>query len=427
MKNKSNFSLIAILLLVTTMSILSCQTEPVDLSPTTGNTATVDPQLFDLLEKVTKSTEGNPAQRIVCIDFIYPFKVYIYNSNLEIIGEQAMTGDEQLSAFLGTITSSQSISISYPISTTFADGSVFVVNNNTELKLAIDNCSKEDIIAYCNDMFLDCVWKIPYSQTGDNKYVSGLFDADDDGTLHFQYNDNEYTGTWVFLFINDELHMNINLEGSSPVAQYWNIDRMIEINGSEFTIINSPKNIILKKSCQVTNEYQIGDTGPSNGIVFYDKGSYSLGWRYIEVATEDLELYEWGCANSSIAEANNTGIGKGLYNTAAIVNFHDNLDNYYSNPSICNSQNNGTVAAKNAIQLVSGYNDWFLPSTDELNLIYTNLHLQGLGNLSNSTYWSSTEIGESTVNTILFETGEILTSSKIPSSNTIKTRAIRYF
>jgi len=39
---------------------------------------------------------------------------------------------------------------------------------------------------------------------------------------------------------------------------------------------------------------------------------------------------------------------------------------------------------------INSYNDWFLPSRDELNFMYGNLHMKGLGNFRLEQYWSST-------------------------------------
>lgn len=394
-----------------------------------------DSEIYNLLERVTKA-EDDPMNDIVCIDIVYPINLLIYNSSLQRIGAVTIVGDDNFSAFLGILPADQLLSISYPISTTLADGTEFTVNNNAELKMVIDSCSREDIINYAGNLFctstptaiVPCVWKVQYTATGDNRYLSGYFDVNVDGTIKLFYDNQTYNGSWTFLFINNEFHMNINLEGTSQVALDWNFDRKVIMTPEEIIIENSPKNIHLKKSCQETTNYSVGDTGTAGGIVFYDKGSYSDGWRYAEASLVDLSYFEWGCATSSIGNAQNTAIGKGLYNSSAILDFHDGLVNFYSNPIICSSLNNGTVVARETLGYeLNGKKDWFLPSENELALMHTNLHQQSLGNFSNTLYWSSTENDPTTVKTIDFTNGQIVNTLKVPTSNTVKVRCIRYF
>jgi hypothetical protein len=38
---------------------------------------------------------------------------------------------------------------------------------------------------------------------------------------------------------------------------------------------------------------------------------------------------------------------------------------------------------------INGFNDWFLPSRDELNFMYGNLYLKELGNFRSGLYWTS--------------------------------------
>lgn len=390
--------------------------------------------LYETLKKATnKSREGGEVPP--CVEFVYPLSLRIYDSNLLGIGSTSIKSDVEFSKLLKNLPIGQSLSISYPISTTLKDNTKYTVNNNAELAIALNNCSREDIVRYYNELFIPTVedpinffWRIKYSETGDNTYFSGIFLINPGGYLILYYNNQKYYGTFFFLLVDDKLHVNIHLDGDPEIEKYWNIDREAQVDGNNITIKTNPKDIKLELTYESRKIYKIGDVGPAKGIVFYDKGEYTFGWRYMEVAAKDLKPNEWGCASSAIPNAKNTELGTGLYNTAQIVNYHDSLTNYYTDPSICNNANNGTLAAKDAIKQVQDvYIDWFLPSEVELELIYKNLYLNNLGNFTDSNYWSSSEIDSGNVSTILFKTGEKVSTPKIPEKNTTKARAIRYF
>jgi len=74
-------------------------------------------------------------------------------------------------------------------------------------------------------------------------------------------------------------------------------------------------------------------------------------------------------------------------------------------------------------------NDWFLPSKDELNAMYTELHLQGVGGFTDNEYWSSSENNDAHANDMaqkqFFNTGVQSGGYKTETGN--DTRACRAF
>lgn len=161
--------------------------------------------------------------------------------------------------------------------------------------------------------------------------------------------------------------------------------------------------------------------GPSGGYVFYDRGEYTGGehsWRYLEAAPADLCVvngsptvdstmdgysngtmyfifgyYRTSSNGINILLSTKTGIGEGYSNTDILVS--NMKDAAYTS-----SSGTGTTSSYYAARLcdvleyeVNGevFKDWFLSSKDELNLMYENLHEQGLGSFADGSYWSSSE------------------------------------
>jgi hypothetical protein len=140
---------------------------------------------------------------------------------------------------------------------------------------------------------------------------------------------------------------------------------------------------------QTTAAYKIGDTGPAGGLVFYDKGNSIGGWRYLEAAPADLgptnyienpgslprNLYElW----ERTYEETGRAVGRGIYNTEYLMQIAQARGGFTWAVRLCDNYEH------------NGFDDWFMPSRDELNFMYGNLYLRGLGNFRPEQYWSST-------------------------------------
>jgi hypothetical protein len=137
--------------------------------------------------------------------------------------------------------------------------------------------------------------------------------------------------------------------------------------------------------------YKIGDTGPAGGLVFYDKGNSIGGWRYMEAAPVDLgpSPFISGSPPDSLPKnlkeqwdktegEGGRGIGKGKYNSEYLMEIAQARGGFNWAARLCDNYE------------LNGFDDWFLPSRDELNFMWGNLYMKGLGNFRQEQYWSST-------------------------------------
>jgi hypothetical protein len=234
---------------------------------------------------------------------------------------------------------------------------------------------------------------------------------------------------------------NKNISNTGNIASLTSGERVVASRGGTqvMPVVSGQQQVVPATPVQqqVTREpvepparvYKIGDTGPAGGLIFFDKGDNSGGWRYLEAAPATAEVAaQWshnGGALGGIALRAMGGtpreVGTGQTNTQNIMRFFN--------------QNGGGFGL--AIQVcdelvINGFDDWFLPSLDELSFMYGNLHRRGLGGFRNEWYYSSSIRNMGTaglhwglqVNVINFANGE---PSDRGSTEMLRVRAARRF
>lgn len=130
--------------------------------------------------------------------------------------------------------------------------------------------------------------------------------------------------------------------------------------------------------------YAVGDLGPTGGRIFYvDDPEYKRlpeGVSYLEAAPDDLAVPSgWSNVIDKKVGSTSTELGSGPSNTKAIIS---QISHTSSAAKLCDDYE------------YNGFNDWFLPSLEEL--YFMRLNLAGLDpNYSiRKFYWSSSEFDE---------------------------------
>lgn len=231
----------------------------------------------------------------------------------------------------------------------------------------------------------------------------------------------------VTLSALEDASIYYTLNGESPTTS-----SMLYTTPLDITVCTNLQAIAVKEgydnSPSASEIYTV--RGPAGGFVFYDKGENIGGWRYLEAAPSDVDSNGYDhifglhrVEGENIEVGTQPGIGAGKVNTDALVGAMGE-EAYTHNGKEFISKD--IYAAKlSDVHMVGSYNDWFLPSKDELNLMYQNLKKNSLGDFADDAYWSSSEVNEDNAWLQFFNTG--FQQGNFKKENTYKVRPIRAY
>jgi len=197
-------------------------------------------------------------------------------------------------------------------------------------------------------------------------------------------------GGVIVTFLKIEEHLEVLRNQTTGSTSTTNTNRPVNTNTSRSTTSASPNTPNVARNPQRAGaDSKVGTIGPGGGYIFFDKGVLTDGWRYLEAAPAISELRgAWGL-NGIVCPGTKTAIGTGKENTMAII-------------TLLNANGETDKAAQLCASLnINGYNDWFLPSKDELNEMFLQLRVEdNLGEFKTSgawphgLYWSSSALDD---------------------------------
>ena len=260
---------------------------------------------------------------------------------------------------------------------------------------------------------------VPYWTSSENSANYAWYQLFQDGT---QFTDENGVGaiTGIKQLTRNRLHRG---SGFPSLSFHLVAMRSFPAGTGMAPPVSSPA--LTGNTCPATGPCNIGDVGPAGGVVFHDAGEHKTWGRYLEAAPVETEgvglpwkrltaidkkrpIYRDVLkVKAQIQRVLSTQIGMGKINTDRIVKIYGR----------------GRYAARYADAMVlNGFDDWFLPSKNELNVIYSVLGTASprIGSYARSFYWSSSEYDFNNAWTVNFKDGQQFDREKWLLPDTIK-------
>ena len=393
-----------------------------NIDASSGELTVADAALFDFETNpiITATVSANEAQNtssvIINVNNTNELSIQDFSATIDenptngdIIGSVQATGDSTLSFSIVSQTPAGALNIDVGTGVlSVADASLFDFETNPAITatISVDNSGNtQTITATINLNNVNELNVQDFTATIDenptNGDVIGLVQATGDGTLSFSITSQTPAGA---------LSIDANT-GELTVADAALFD--FETNSVITTTIsvdNSGNTQTANATIGLNDLHEVGEF-KFGGVIFWVNPAGDEG--YVVSLTDQSFGAQWGCSGTSITGATDSTLGSGEANTVAIE---------------INCTTAGTAADLTANLNLNGYDDWFLPSKDELNEIYLNRVVVNASLVVNggtdvtAAYWTSTELDSNGAWYQAFSNGSQFGVSKtLP----LKVRAIR--
>ena len=254
--------------------------------------STVEINNEDQLEEYTDiCPEDGSDDDIECLDFKYPVKISVFNSQNEVADVVTIEDDMELAIFLSTLDSDDLIGLQFPVVMILFDGIEREINDNNELSNLIDDvkdlCEENDdfdlgdisdselIQKLINDSWVITMLYVEENLT--SGFQEKTFEFGIDGLVSA----NGSVGTWTTIGDGGELFLELDFDSGLPfenIDQEWNVvsfssthiflvDEGVGDQPSEYLVFerepkqtDSDLEAILKNGDWEVAEYLEGDT-----------------------------------------------------------------------------------------------------------------------------------------------------------------------
>ena len=221
----------------------------------------------------SESTNEEEDDDIECIDFQYPITFSTYNTHFQLIDVVTIHNDGELYRFMHNLEAGVLVSLNFPVTMVYKDGTTIEVNNNLELETVISEarnaCDEDDDNDWNDDdltkerldnLLVSCPW-IVHDVRRDhtnlaNDYREYLMIFNEDGIVKVRArNGDMLTGTWSTRVTDHGAKITLEFDSLVDFTLEWFV---YEIRSGKIKLYTDGGNrIILEKNCDTVVEHTI--------------------------------------------------------------------------------------------------------------------------------------------------------------------------